>query len=346
MTKRSKSKKKRRSKDSYNTSGLNNTKPGDVSPVVTAMDIELGNDPVSDVEDRNLDQNGAGRNLFPSLFQSIELQNEPADNADVTEIGAAELNENQFGTDENLSRTTSSISNEKQSHRVLDPNMFLKALRKLKHEEGCRDPIKFTVIDKEFQSGLEIRLKFRCTDCGARTPKPVAVNGKLNEIAVAGGMSAGLGFTGHQKQCASLNIPTMSKETHRVKSHIVGKKSIKLARQNMEKAAALEKQLAIEAGRVSPSGTPLVTVILDGCYCKRSYGTNYSSLSGGACVIGFRTGLILDGDVYNRYCHTCCIYGADREHECSFNYTGPASGKVILPGGNLLLLRIKNKVAS
>lgn len=70
----------------------------------------------------------------------------------------------------------------------------------------------------------------------------------------------------------------------------------------------------------------MITVILDGLYSKRSYGTNYSALSGGACVIGQRTKLILDAEVCNRYCFSCNVYGVDHPDDCSFNYSGAASG--------------------
>lgn len=219
-------------------------------------------------------------------------------------------------------------SNHPSSNRIIDPHMFLKVLKSLKHRNGCLGLVECIELEREVRSGLNLKYQVSCSKCGARNYKALPVNSSsTNEMAVVGAMAAGLGFTGHQKQYDAINVPTMSERSYRLKSHKVGKDVIRIAKENMAKAAALEKDLAIQAGSLSTDGTPVITVILDGCFCKRSYGTNYSSLSGGACVIGLKTGLILDAEVLNRYCQTCRLHGQNYEHDCSFNYSGPASGK-------------------
>lgn len=52
------------------------------------------------------------------------------------------------------------------------------------------------------------------------------------------------------------------------------------ALKEMEIAASEEKKLAIQRGDVDSEGIPLITVIVDGSWAKRSYRTNYASLSG------------------------------------------------------------------
>ncbi|GFS47266.1 uncharacterized protein TNIN_142771 [Trichonephila inaurata madagascariensis] len=54
----------------------------------------------------------------------------------------------------------------------------------------------------------------------------------------------------------------------------------KVAEKEMYRAALEEKQLAVQAGEVGPDGFPMLTVVVDGCWAKRSYRNNYSSLSG------------------------------------------------------------------
>lgn len=44
-----------------------------------------------------------------------------------------------------------------------------------------------------------------------------------------------------------------------------------------------EKELAIES-EVDKNGVPLLTVVVDGSWAKRSNRTNYSSLSGVVCM--------------------------------------------------------------
>ena len=79
----------------------------------------------------------------------------------------------------------------------------------------------------------------------------------------------------------------------------------KLAQQSMDLAAEEERNLAIEEGRVNKNGTPVVDVIADGVYGKRSYKKNYSALSGAAAIVGKRTGKILYLGVRNKYCYHC-----------------------------------------
>lgn len=48
----------------------------------------------------------------------------------------------------------------------------------------------------------------------------------------------------------------------------------------MEKAGQEEKKIAIETGNIDTDGIPLITVVADGQWSKRSYRTKYDALSG------------------------------------------------------------------
>jgi len=48
----------------------------------------------------------------------------------------------------------------------------------------------------------------------------------------------------------------------------------------MDNAAKDEAELAISKGEVDADGMPLITVVADGSWCKRSYRTMYNSPSG------------------------------------------------------------------
>ncbi|KYN08281.1 hypothetical protein ALC62_00740 [Cyphomyrmex costatus] len=52
----------------------------------------------------------------------------------------------------------------------------------------------------------------------------------------------------------------------------------------MKKAGEVEKQLAIERNKII-NGVPYITVVADGSWVKRSYGTAYDSLSGVGAII-------------------------------------------------------------
>lgn len=66
-----------------------------------------------------------------------------------------------------------------------------------------------------------------------------------------------------------------------------------------------EKLLAIKNGDVTTTGIPYITVIVDGGWSHRSFGHRYTSSSGVACVIGWRTKKLLYVGVRNKYCYTC-----------------------------------------
>lgn len=228
---------------------------------------------------------------------------------------------------EYLDQEDENLNTARSSNRIIDPEMFLNVLKSLEHNDGCLGPISSMQLQNEVRSGLNLRYKVSCSQCGSTSVKPQPVNSSnTNEVAVVGAMAAGLGYVGHKKQYDAINVPTMCERSYRQKSNKVGKNVLKYSKESMAKAAAIERDLAIQSGSLSSDGTPLITVILDGCFCKRSYGSNYSSLSGGACVIGLKTGLILDAEILNRYCHMCRINSKNVEHDCSFNYSGPASG--------------------
>ncbi|GFS76667.1 yqaJ domain-containing protein [Nephila pilipes] len=88
-------------------------------------------------------------------------------------------------------------------------------------------------------------------------------------------------------------------------------------------AATEEKHLAVQAGEVGGDGIPMLTVVVDGCWAKRSYRTNYSSLSGAAAIVGFRTKKVLYMTVRSRYCMVCSRAAAVNKlpgkHCCSKN---------------------------
>lgn len=70
----------------------------------------------------------------------------------------------------------------------------------------------------------------------------------------------------------------------------------------MEQTAEKEATHARTVGNIDENGTPLVTVVADGCWSKRSYRTNYNALSGCAAIVGQVFGEVLFVGVRNKYC--------------------------------------------
>lgn len=116
----------------------------------------------------------------------------------------------------------------------------------------------------------------------------------------------------------------MSSPTFISKEEDVGNDIIKTGHISMDNAIEEEKALAIANDEVTIDGTPMVTVIVDGCYSKRSYGKGYSSLSGAGTIIGFRTKKVLFSAVKNKNCMICNKHKDKApDHKCNKNYEGP-----------------------
>lgn len=60
----------------------------------------------------------------------------------------------------------------------------------------------------------------------------------------------------------------------------------------MKEASKEEANLAIESGDII-NGIPVITVVTDACWSKRSYRINYSAASGEAAIIGLKTDKVL-----------------------------------------------------
>jgi len=102
----------------------------------------------------------------------------------------------------------------------------------------------------------------------------------LNTAAVAGIMNVGAGYSQLETITSTLDIPSMSQFIYNKHHTIVCKGYEKAAEKAMKDAAEEEAELAISSGNIDVDGTPLITVVADGSWCKRSYKTMYNSLSG------------------------------------------------------------------
>ncbi|KAF2891890.1 hypothetical protein ILUMI_14283, partial [Ignelater luminosus] len=65
-----------------------------------------------------------------------------------------------------------------------------------------------------------------------------------------------------------------------VSTGIVAEVICKTGLQTIEEAGKEEAALAIASGDVDEEGIPLLTVVTDGAWCKRSYNVNYDAASG------------------------------------------------------------------
>ncbi|KAF2891368.1 hypothetical protein ILUMI_14806, partial [Ignelater luminosus] len=149
-------------------------------------------------------------------------------------------------------------------------------------------------ITGEIRNGLNSQLTFKCNMCNliqqvSTIPDPEFINDSI----VVGAMSVGSGYT-HLKQIMSaINVPIFAQSTYDKIHNKVCDAWEETTMEEMFKAAEEEKLLAVAAGDVSEDGVPLITVVCDGVWAKRSYRCNFSSLSGAAAIVGYRTKKVL-----------------------------------------------------
>jgi hypothetical protein len=118
-------------------------------------------------------------------------------------------------------------------------------------------------------------------------------------------MGIGGGFYNLEEFLATVEIPFMTAKTYQKHNKIVADRWKQTADEVMRRAAEEEAQHARAIMSIDENDVPLVPVVVDGCWSKRSYNTNYNALSGAAAIIGRHTGKVLFLGVRNKYCVFC-----------------------------------------
>lgn len=96
----------------------------------------------------------------------------------------------------------------------------------------------------------------------------------------------------------------------------------------MSQAAEKEYSIAKEKGKMC-GDIAECTVVVDGGWSHRSYGHNYNSKSGVACIIGQNTKNILFLGIRNKYCSICANAKSKSiavpHHKCYCNWSGSST---------------------
>ncbi|KAI4460519.1 hypothetical protein MML48_5g00014584 [Holotrichia oblita] len=101
------------------------------------------------------------------------------------------------------------------------------------------------------------------------TEETVDANIDVNTAAVLASVSTGVGFSQLEESLSVLNVPCMSYITYAVNHSKISEKICETAWKCME-GGKEEARLARECGEIDEDGYPLITVIGDGAWCKRS----------------------------------------------------------------------------
>ncbi|CAK1578234.1 unnamed protein product [Parnassius mnemosyne] len=218
-----------------------------------------------------------------------------------------------------------------EGNRLVDIGYIFSQLATMSHHPfDCN----FTSMDfiKEKRVGFMSSFHFVCKMCKIEkiilSQDPIQKD-YINASIVEGVFQTGNGYAQLDEICASVNMPNMSERYYIKISSKLGDIHRDVALQHMLEAGKEEKQLAIEQGDIDTDGIPYITVITDGSWGKRSYGTNFNSLSGVGCIIGFNTKKILFIGVRNSYCCICAVAAKRKTevlaHKCYKNWFGSST---------------------
>ncbi|KAF0701763.1 Uncharacterized protein FWK35_00036722, partial [Aphis craccivora] len=217
--------------------------------------------------------------------------------------------------------------------RIINVDYFLNSLQSIKHEPfNCS--IQNLVFKSEIKKGFFSEFHFQCNLCRKKEvifsePPDISQSLSINAAIVTATVNTGQGFTNLEQFSSILDMPCMSNKSYQKFHQFLSKQIENTAWESIELAGKEEARLAIENGDINSNGIPMITVVADGAWSKRSYKRNYNAASGVACIVGYRTKKVLFVGVRNKYCSICqksCTNNKDApEHLCYKNWNGTST---------------------
>lgn len=167
--------------------------------------------------------------------------------------------------------------------RVIDVGYVFKKIANISHQPfNCT--FSDLVLTRERKVGWYSEFYYTCKVCGIEeiieSEEPNKSTMKVNLAAVTGAVNSGQGYSQLEILTAVLNMPNMSNHLYQKLHGEVDNFTNATAWESMSSAAKEEAELAIKDGEVNDDGIPLISVIADGAWSKRSYRSNYNALSG------------------------------------------------------------------
>lgn len=173
--------------------------------------------------------------------------------------------------------------------RIIDISFFLNELKEYANHGKFECGILYMEVISEKRRGLISDLKIKCKMCNHI--QVISTDGEkkdkmnCNAAAVAGIIKIGCGYSNMEEFLSTLNVPPMSANTFIKEQNYISEAWERTALKEMEIAANEEKKMAIQRGDIDEEGIPYITVVVDGTWAKRSYRTNFASLSGVVSLI-------------------------------------------------------------
>lgn len=190
-----------------------------------------------------------------------------------------------------------------EGRRIIEFQYFYTKLQEIcDHNKTFGCTLSNVRILSETRQGLLSKYKLACNMCNLifYLDSESKSNLDLNKAATSGVISSGIGYSKFSELCASMDCPSFSQKHYNKVQNEIYNDWRKTAISVMEAAAVRERDAAFAEGRVK-DGIACIDVIADGVWCKRSFNTNFSALSGAAAIIGKRFGEVLYIGVKNKY---------------------------------------------
>lgn len=168
--------------------------------------------------------------------------------------------------------------------RIVDISFLFKSISLIHHTPfDCS--FQNLVFKHEIRKGFFSEFLFECSLCRKKEiiySEPPNANEKLsvNTAIVTAVLNTGQGYSQLNQFSAILDMPCMSNHKYQRQHEFVANKTQSTTWDAIEAAGKEESRLAIENGDVNDDGIPMITVVADGAWSKRSYKHNYNALSG------------------------------------------------------------------
>lgn len=299
------------------------------------VDGELQNS-FSNVIDQD-EEGNSHQNFRPERNHRVVESGNVESDVDVETNYSNAIDEDDYWFEDSCGHNDASVATRIDGRRIVELDRFIKQLIDVADHNFGECLFEDTVVTKEIKNGLQSKLIFQCQNCGKKFP-PILTNEDtkttetlcVNSTAVLASNMIGIGYSQMKQFTSVLDIPTMCADRFKSLNDDIGAMWEITAEQSMKEAAEEERQAAIARGDIDEEdGIPFISVVTDGCWCKRSYNKNYNALSGVAAIVGATFGKVLWIGVRNKYC-VICVRNKNKnttppDHFCTRNYTGPSS---------------------
>ncbi|KAL4085314.1 hypothetical protein QTP88_027173 [Uroleucon formosanum] len=310
---------------------------GELNYLLTEDDIALAT-PLDNVNNQNsrLEINY----LLASCSSPIDNQNNVTSSFMNNDISISPIDKSEISNSTNTSTQVQKIPNlctsyspvknntgeiEISGRRIVNIFHLFEEIKNIDSHQPFDCGFKNMYMIGEKRLGYKSIFTFKCSMCKMKKSLATENNSfmPINTSAVVGAINSGCGYSQLQELMCAMEVPSIHINTYQVEHERICKGYEETALDSMKEAAKVEAELAIAEGNVDVDGTPLVAVVADGSWCKRSYRTMYNSLSGMAALVGYRTKKVLFMAVKNKFCATCVrtkIEDKPKDHKCFKNW--------------------------